>query len=132
METGKLVGKALEARLKAYAPYSMFRVGAALLADDGRVFQGCNVENASYGLSICAERAAISAAVEAGCRRFRAMAVAGDGARPPRPCGACLQVMAEFCDDDFIVMMAPWNDPGSVETRTLGQMLPERFNLCAK
>lgn len=124
-----LVRKAVEAGLKAYAPYSKFRVGAALLADDGRVFQGCNVENASYGLSICAERAAICAAVGTGCRRFRAIAVVGQGERPPRPCGACLQAMSEFCDGDFVIVMAVEKEPDLAETRTLAQLLPERFRL---
>lgn len=83
-------------RARAHAPYSRFLVGAALLAEDGRVFVGANVENASYGLSLCAERSAIAAAVAAGVDRFRAIAIASAGRRPATPCGMCRQVMAEF------------------------------------
>lgn len=83
-------------RRRAHAPYSKFLVGAALLAEDGRVFLGANVENASYGLSLCAERSAIAAAVAAGAKKFRALAIASAGRRPATPCGMCRQVMAEF------------------------------------
>ncbi len=84
------------ARDNAHAPYSEFQVGAALVAADGRVFTGCNVENISYGLTICAERVAIGAAVAAGVRNFQAIAVVADTREPVSPCGACRQVMAEF------------------------------------
>ena len=123
----QLIEKATDARSRAYAPYSSFLVGAALLGRDGRVFQGCNVENASYGLTICAERSAVFAAVSAGCRRFSAMAIVGHGHRPPRPCGACLQVVAEFCDDDFVFMLALEDAPDRIETYALKELLPERF-----
>ncbi|MEO8616562.1 MAG: cytidine deaminase [Luteolibacter sp.] len=96
MDWETLVQVAWEAREKAYAPYSNFQVGAALLAEDGRVFSGCNVENISYGLTNCAERVAIGAAVAAGVRKFLAVAVVADTAVPISPCGACRQVLAEF------------------------------------
>lgn len=96
MDWNDLVGAAWEARNSAYAPYSNFAVGAALLAADGRIFVGCNVENISYGLTNCAERVAIGAAVAAGVREFVAVAVVADTAVPISPCGACRQVLAEF------------------------------------
>jgi cytidine deaminase len=96
MEWDDLVALAWQAREAAYAPYSNFAVGAALLAADGRVFSGCNVENISYGLTNCAERVAIGAAVAAGVREFLAVAVVADTGIPISPCGACRQVLAEF------------------------------------
>lgn len=96
MDWDSLVEAAWRAREMAYAPYSNFRVGAALLTADGRVFVGCNVENISYGLTNCAERVAIGAAVAAGVREFLAVAVVADTGMPISPCGACRQVLAEF------------------------------------
>ena len=96
MDWDHLVELAWETRLKAHAPYSQFQVGAALLASDGRVFTGCNVENLSYGLTMCAERVAIGAAIAAGANQFEAVAVVADTGVPISPCGACRQVMAEF------------------------------------
>ena len=96
MNWDALVESAWQARKMAYAPYSNFAVGAALLATDGRVFLGCNVENISYGLTNCAERVAIGAAVAAGVREFMAVAVVADTGVPISPCGACRQVLAEF------------------------------------
>jgi cytidine deaminase len=96
MDRDSLVEAAWRAREMAYAPYSNFHVGAALLASDGRIFSGCNVENISYGLTNCAERVAIGAAVAAGVREFLAVAVVADTGVPISPCGACRQVLAEF------------------------------------
>lgn len=96
MDDEVLVAKAWHARERAYAPYSQFAVGAALLSADGRVFTGCNVENLSYGLTICAERVALTSAIAAGAREFSSIAVVADTKVPISPCGACRQVMAEF------------------------------------
>lgn len=96
MDWDELVKAAWQAREAAYAPYSNFAVGAALLAKDGRIFLGCNVENISYGLTNCAERVAIGAAVAAGVREFLGVAVVADTGVPISPCGACRQVLAEF------------------------------------
>lgn len=126
-----LLQAARSAAENAYCPYSHFRVGAALLAEDGRVFTGCNVENASYGLTLCAERNALTTAVAAGCRRFRAIAIVGGTASAPAyPCGACRQVLAEFCPPETPVAVAPL-DPaeGDGTVRTLGEFLPYGFTL---
>lgn len=118
-----LIALAKEARKKAYAPYSHFPVGAALLAESGQVYAGCNVENASYGLSICAERVALFKAVAAGEQRFKAIAVVTE--TMATPCGSCRQVLAEFGDDELQVIVA---DPeGQTEIYTLGELLPASF-----
>jgi cytidine deaminase len=123
----RLIAAATTARLRAHAPYSRFHVGAAVLDDRGRIHVGCNVENASYGLTICAERNAIAAAVVAGARRIRAVAVV-TGTRPPAtPCGACRQVLVEFGAADTLVVLATPRGP-SVD-RSLGMLLPESFSL---
>ena len=109
----------------AYAPYSRFRVGAALLADDGTIFTGVNVENVSYGLTICAERAAVFVAVAAAHRRFGAIAIASDPAMPCMPCGACRQVLAEFGCDLLVVVDS---GDGGARAVTLSELLPEAFS----
>jgi cytidine deaminase len=118
-----LVARAREAQAHAHAPYSQFRVGAALEADDGRVFVGCNVESASYGLTICAERMALGAGVAAGARRFRRVVVVTDVDPPAAPCGACRQLLAEFGMDLEVIAAGR-----SQERRwTLGALLPDAF-----
>jgi cytidine deaminase len=122
-----LIDEARRAAANAYCPHSRFPVGAALLAEDGRVFTGVNAENGSYGLTWCAERAAFAAAITAGARRFTAMAVVGRGA--PTPCGACRQVMAEFCKPDFQVIAAPLDGQAPATTFSLAELLPHAFAL---
>ncbi|HLA24089.1 MAG TPA: cytidine deaminase [bacterium] len=119
----RLVAAAAAARLRAYAPYSKFRVGAAVLTEDGSIFTGANIENASYPVSHCAERVAIHKAVSEGHRRLRAVAVVADGDQPAMPCGACRQVMAEFGVRRVIVA----TPRGRRRVRTLRALLPEPF-----
>ncbi|MBI5683985.1 MAG: cytidine deaminase [Verrucomicrobia bacterium] len=121
-----LVAAARVARRGVYAPYSKFRVGAALLASSGKVYHGSNVENASYGLTVCAERVAFFNAVSAGERRFVAIAVVSDGAATP--CGACRQVMAEFAPK-LRILVAEAKRRGPVRTFLLDELLPSRFSL---
>ena len=124
-----LVAAARAAAARAYAPYSRYRVGAALLAADGSVFAGCNVENASYGLTNCAERTALFKAVSEGRRAFRAVAIAGGTARRPAvPCGACRQALAEFCAPETPVAVAPLRG-GAPSVRPLSDYLPFSFSL---
>ena len=129
MAPEKLINLAKKAMEKAYAPYSGYKVGAALLCADGTVYQGCNIENASFSPTICAERTAIFKAVYDGQRDFTAMAICGgkDGIITGQfpPCGVCRQVMGEFCKDDFTVYLAGPDD--SYETLTLAQLLPHSF-----
>jgi cytidine deaminase len=124
--TEELVARALALRQNAYAPYSRFRVGAALLAADGRVFDGCNVENAAYGVSLCAERGALASAVAAGCRDFTALAVASTGPEPCVPCGVCRQALCEFAPNLTVHCVAP---DGEFKTFPLHTLLPEAFTL---
>jgi len=119
-----LARAAASARRKAYAPYSRFLVGAAVRAG-GRVFSGCNVENASYGLTVCAERAAVASAVTAGARRLEALAVASGTSPPTPPCGMCLQTLAEFAGPDLPVVLV--GARGSRQETTLGALLPHAF-----
>ena len=125
MDTENLIKLATEARENAYAPYSNFKVGAALLASNGRVFTGCNVENATYGLTVCAERVALWKAVSEGEREFVAVAVVADGERPPSPCGACRQLLWEFCDDIEVITA---NLRGGRQSYHLSELLPHPFD----
>ena len=120
-----LIERAIDARTQAYAKYSTYQVGAALLAKGGQTFSGCNVENISYGLTICAERVAVFNAVAAGICEFTALAIAtADGGSP---CGACRQVLAEFCDDLLIILVAA-DQPDKFRQTTLAELLPQRFD----
>jgi cytidine deaminase len=119
-----LVARARSARERAYAPYSRFLVGAAVLSDDGRVFEGANVENASYGVTICAERVAAATAVAAGVRRIEAVAVVGGSSRPAAPCGACRQFLFEFNPTMVVVSESP---DGTRREWRLGDLLADGF-----
>lgn len=125
-----LVQAALDARANAYVPYSHFAVGAALLTEEGEIFTGCNIENASYGGTICAERTAFAGAVSRGRRRFAAIAIAGgmEGKEPEEyayPCGICRQVMREFCEDGFRVIIA--RSTRDCREYRLDELLPHGF-----
>ena len=126
MDDHELIRRALEARRRAYARYSGFAVGAALLTRGGKVYLGANVENASWGLSICAERVALFSAVAAGEREFAKLAVVADTPEPPLPCGACRQVMREFSDDLTIVCA---NLRGERRRTNIRDLLPHPFRL---
>ncbi len=116
---------ALQSRARAYAPYSKFRVGAALEDSDGRIHTGCNIENASYGLTNCAERTAVFKAVSEGARSFRRIAVAADTVPLTPPCGACRQVLWEICGDIEVVLV---NLRGDTESMRLKDLLPRPFD----
>lgn len=118
-----LIGRAREAMHNAWAPYSEFRVGAAIEAADGRVFVGCNVESASYGLTICAERMALGAAVAAGARSLRRVAVTTEVEPPAAPCGACRQLLAEFGLNLEVIAAGPTSE----RRWTLAALLPDAF-----
>lgn len=125
MDKEKLLESSIAARNKAYVPYSKFPVGAALLTVDGEIILGCNIENASFGLTNCAERTAIFKAVSEGKKNFAAIAVSGDTEGPISPCGACRQVLAEFCDADMPVFLT--NLKGNVTETTVSELLPGAF-----
>jgi cytidine deaminase len=123
----ELEDRALDAQLMAYAPYSKFKVGAAVQVD-GAIYEGTNVENASYPLSVCAERNAIAAAIHAGGRHLEAVAVATDASPPSSPCGACRQVLREFAAHPEQVTVTAINRKGEHRTWTLAQLLPDSFS----
>ncbi|MCG7407841.1 cytidine deaminase [Paenibacillus sp. ACRRX] len=129
MNATQLMEQAKLAREKAYTPYSHFKVGAALLDADGHVHLGCNVENAAYGPTNCAERTALFRAIADGCepRSFKAIAVVGDTSDPITPCGVCRQVILELCPSDMPVYMGNLN--GEVTTTTVGALLPGAFDV---
>jgi cytidine deaminase len=122
--TAELEAEALRIRLSAYAPYSGYRVGAALRTRSGRTFSGANVENASYGLTICAERVAVMEAVVAGHRELEAIAIATQSSPPAAPCGACRQVLREFASELRVICV---NDQGERRELMLSALLPESF-----
>jgi len=131
MTKEELIALAWEAREKAYCPYSQFMVGAAVLGADGKVYTGCNIENASYGMTVCAERTAIFKMVSEGCRKFAALAVVGGGDGDSAPCLACRQVMTEFCES--------WQTPvyvsgpsGTIYTHTMEEICPLPFVMFEK
>ena len=125
-EIDLLLDKAQEARDHSYAPYSHYHVGAALLTADGQIYQGCNIENAAYGPSNCAERTAFFKAVYDGHRAFRAIAIIATGEEMGFPCGVCRQVMAEFCGGDFLIVTAN-RDRTRVDVSTFETLLPHSF-----
>jgi cytidine deaminase len=120
----RLCEAALSSRRAAYAPYSRFKVGAALLTEEDTVIPGCNVENASFGLCICAERNAITTAIALGQDRFRGMAIATSASPPAPPCGMCLQFMAEFCLDLDLLLV---NDKGERSRTRLSRLMKQPF-----
>ena len=127
MEAEELIKAAMEAKEHAYVPYSHFRVGAALLTKSGKVYQGCNIENAGYSPTNCAERTAIFKAVSEGYREFQAIAIISDSEEVTSPCGVCRQVMAEFCGPGFEVTMVSCK--GDYKTVTLEELLPYAFSM---
>ena len=120
-----LIDAALRAREHAHAPFSKFKVGAALLDDAGKIYTGCNVENATYGLTVCAERVAVFKAISEGARRFSRIAVAADTAVLTPPCGACRQILWEFCGDIEVILT---NLHGKTESLRLKDLFPRPFD----
>lgn len=126
VEPKQLIDEAIAASKQAHVPYSHFHVGAALLTTDGKIYRGCNIENASYGLTNCAERTAIFKAISEGDKQFSAIAVVGDTDGPISPCGACRQVLAEFCDDHTQIILA--NLKGDFVITNINEILPGYFS----
>jgi len=120
-----LIDAALRAREHAHAPFSKFKVGAALLGEDGQIYTGCNVENATYGLTVCAERVAVFKAVSEGARKFRRIVVAADTNVLTPPCGACRQILWEFCGDIEVILT---NLQGKTESLRLKDLFPRPFD----
>jgi len=123
----KLLQSAKQAMTYAYAPYSNFKVGAALLTHQGHIYTGCNIENSSYSLTCCAERTAIFKAVSSGEKTFKEFVVIADSNGPISPCGACRQVMSEFFDESMPIHL--YNLDGESQTTHIGELLPYAFNL---
>lgn len=126
MDIATLIGEAKKAMDKAYVPYSNYPVGAALLTVEGKVYHGCNIENAAYSLCNCAERTAIFSAYAQGDQKFKGLAVIADAKRPVPPCGACRQVISELCPKDMKVIMT--NTGGDIEEMTVEELLPGAFS----
>nr|WP_233569478.1 cytidine deaminase [Falsibacillus albus] len=126
MNTKQLIEEAKTARERAYVPYSKFKVGAALLTNDGKVYHGCNIENAAYSMCNCAERTALFKAYSDGDTQFSAIAVVADTARPVPPCGACRQVISELCSPDMKVILTNLHD--DVKELTVSELLPGAFS----
>ncbi|MGG0942976.1 cytidine deaminase [Bacillus subtilis] len=126
MNRQEIITEALKARDMAYAPYSKFQVGAALLTKDGKVYRGCNIENAAYSMCNCAERTALFKAVSEGDTEFQMLAVAADTPGPVSPCGACRQVISELCTKDVIVVLT--NLQGQIKEMTVEELLPGAFS----
>lgn len=125
MEEKELLKEAVKARDYAYVPYSHFKVGAALLSKDGQVFHGCNIENAAYSVTNCAERTALFKAYSEGITEYEKLVVVADTKRPVPPCGACRQVISELCDPDMEVVLT--NLKGDIQRITVADLLPGAF-----
>jgi len=125
MKTEELIKEAIKARSLAYVPYSKFKVGAALLTSNGKVYHGCNIENAAYSMCNCAERTALFKAYSEGDKEYEAIAVVADTDRPVPPCGACRQVMFELCPKEMKVILT--NLQGDIKVTTVGELLPGGF-----
>ena len=126
MDMNTLIEQSKIAREKAYVPYSKFPVGAALLGEDGKVYHGCNIENAGYSMANCAERTAFFKAISEGITKFKAIAVVADTDGPCAPCGACRQVMSEFCKPNMPVYLT--NLKGDIQETTVGELIPFAFS----